>query len=119
MLFRSFRAQDVFSRLGGDEFVVLLPNLCENEARAVAERCRRVVADSPIQAGPDAVQVTISVGAVWTKENTPNFKRLLELDRKSVGEGKRVDLGGRRNIKKKKRKKKRKKEKKKKKNGDH
>ena len=74
----TFRSEDVFSRLGGDEFVVLLPNLCENEARAVAERCRKIVAETPILSGSNKIQTTISVGAVWT-EKTTNFTRLINL----------------------------------------
>lgn len=79
----TFRSEDVFSRLGGDEFVVILPNLSEVEARSVAERCRRMVADTPVIVGADEIYATISIGAVWTDENA-NFQRLLTLADKAL-----------------------------------
>ncbi len=72
----TFRAEDIFCRLGGDEFVVILPNLPKGEARNVAERCRVLVAETPVLVGNDMIKATISVGAVWTEDDA-DFQMLL------------------------------------------
>lgn len=64
----TFRAEDVFSRIGGDEFAVILPNLSAQETRIVAERCRATIADTPVLVRGHEIDVTISVGAVWSKD---------------------------------------------------
>ncbi|RME21235.1 MAG: GGDEF domain-containing protein [Deltaproteobacteria bacterium] len=56
------RESDVLGRLGGEEFAVLLPETGLAEAREVAERLRRVLADSPIRARGVEVAITASFG---------------------------------------------------------
>ncbi|MEN0012477.1 MAG: diguanylate cyclase [Solirubrobacteraceae bacterium] len=55
----ALRAFDSMYRVGGEEFVVLLVAAGETEARGIAERMRRAVADEPVAGLP----VTVSVGA--------------------------------------------------------
>jgi diguanylate cyclase (GGDEF)-like protein len=61
------RGYDLAGRFGGEEFIILLPQAREGDARAVAERLRKYVADLeiPIDDEPDCgifVRLTISVG---------------------------------------------------------
>jgi len=57
------RPVDSVARFGGEEFVVVLPDCDDAGARAVAERLRRRVGDSPIAVGQAArIPVTCSVG---------------------------------------------------------
>ena len=57
------READVFARLGGEEFAILLPCIDALGAVRVADRLRRVVADSPasIESGP--LHYSVSIGA--------------------------------------------------------
>lgn len=52
------RAADAIGRFGGEEFLVLLPGAGRGEAKAVAERMRRIVADCH----DFAERVTVSIG---------------------------------------------------------
>ncbi|MDP2996865.1 MAG: GGDEF domain-containing protein [Bryobacterales bacterium] len=58
----SLRPMDSFGRWGGEEFVAVLTNTTEDGLRVVAERCRRLVEQSALEAGPGRIRVTISVG---------------------------------------------------------
>lgn len=58
----SLRADDLVGRLGGEEFAVLLPGTDQEGARLAAERCRRRIADSPIDCGEVQLSVTTSIG---------------------------------------------------------
>jgi diguanylate cyclase (GGDEF)-like protein/PAS domain S-box-containing protein len=58
----SLRPMDSFGRWGGEEFVALLTNTTEDGLRVVAERCRRLVEQSALEAGPGRIRVTVSAG---------------------------------------------------------
>jgi len=58
----SLRPEDSFGRWGGEEFVALVTNTTEDGLRAVAERCRRLVEQSVLEAGPGRIRVTVSAG---------------------------------------------------------
>lgn len=61
------RELDVIGRLGGEEFAICLPQTSIEEAKPVAERCRKAVEETviPTEDGQE-VQVTISMGlAQW------------------------------------------------------
>jgi diguanylate cyclase (GGDEF)-like protein/PAS domain S-box-containing protein len=61
-----FRSADILARYGGEEFAVLLPETDLEGAREIAERLRRVIADTSFPpALPDAameIRVSVSVG---------------------------------------------------------
>lgn len=62
MLRSKIRDVDISARYGGEEFIVLLPEMnCEN-TEIVAERLRKTVENTPIQAEGNLVNLTISVG---------------------------------------------------------
>lgn len=59
------RTRDLCARLGGEEFVLLLPATDADTARAVAERCRRLLAQKELPHARSGVGrlVTVSIGA--------------------------------------------------------
>jgi len=56
------RPEDMIARYGGDEIVVVLPGIGEAQARAVAERVRRELCDSPLEVDGYPVPVSASIG---------------------------------------------------------
>jgi diguanylate cyclase (GGDEF)-like protein/PAS domain S-box-containing protein len=59
---KTLRSNDVFGRYGGEEFVVVFPETSIADAAVVAERLRAAVAENPIKVGPNALEVTVSIG---------------------------------------------------------
>ena len=69
-LHSSLRSYDKIGRYGGEEFLLVLPNCDQNNAPAVANRIRRVVEATGVQAGAEILSVTASMGiAVSSPEN--------------------------------------------------
>jgi diguanylate cyclase (GGDEF)-like protein len=58
------RDSDVVARIGGEEFAILLPETDLAEARAVAERLRKAVAERTLAINAKAVAFTVSIGLV-------------------------------------------------------
>lgn len=58
----NLRPHDLLARYGGEEFAVLLPNTAMEEAKAIAERLRAMIADTEICYGDVVFRVTISIG---------------------------------------------------------
>lgn len=56
------RSEDVVGRWGGEEFLAVLPMTPLSAALAVAERLRSEIAKTPVQAGGQAVAITVSIG---------------------------------------------------------
>jgi diguanylate cyclase (GGDEF)-like protein/PAS domain S-box-containing protein len=63
----SLRSVDSFGRWGGEEFVAVITNTTEDNLRKVAERCRCLVAQSALEAGPSPIRVTVSAGGVMAR----------------------------------------------------
>lgn len=57
------RAHDFVARWGGEEFLVVVSQKEDAELEVVAERLRRIVEATAAKVGPDAIRVTISIGA--------------------------------------------------------
>lgn len=72
------RASDAVVRYGGEEFVLLLPGINLQSAARVAERGRKVVAESPVHAASLSIAVTISCGVA---ERLPGEARAALMDR--------------------------------------
>jgi two-component system cell cycle response regulator len=94
---RNLREFDMAARVGGEEFIIVMPE-CEPEIAAkVAERLRRVVADTPFDVGSEAgpLNVTVSIGVTWTSGDVqPGDVLIGEADR-ALYEAKR---GGRNRV---------------------
>ena len=56
------RRADFPCRWGGEEFLILLPHTAIDEARQVAERLRKALADQPLNIDGRELQVTLSAG---------------------------------------------------------
>ena len=71
------REMDTLARYGGEEFVVLLPGLGIEEAIAVAERLRCLVAERPMNFDGIAVPVTLSLGCASMGDGIASIEALL------------------------------------------
>ncbi|MCC8998209.1 MAG: diguanylate cyclase, partial [Candidatus Contendobacter sp.] len=56
------RQVDLLGRLGGEEFAALLPGTDFEGAQQLAERLRRIVAESPVTTAGGVIKVTVSIG---------------------------------------------------------
>lgn len=81
LLRSSFRQSDTAGRYGGEEFVVILPETDISTASAKLERLREMVADTPVDLGPnkEEVQVTISAGLACFPEEADNAVQLFAI----------------------------------------
>lgn len=65
------RSTDCFARLGGEEFAILLPQITQSEALALAERIRLALAALRIETPKGELQFTTSIGVVqWSSERS-------------------------------------------------
>ncbi len=60
----SVRSGDLVGRLGGEEFGVFLPSARKENAEDVAERVRKIIADTLFEPGGKRCLLTVSVGGV-------------------------------------------------------
>jgi diguanylate cyclase (GGDEF)-like protein len=60
----SVRSGDLVGRLGGEEFGIFLPNARRENADDVAERVRKVIADTLFEPGGKRCLLTVSVGGI-------------------------------------------------------
>jgi diguanylate cyclase (GGDEF)-like protein len=56
------RRDDLLARIGGEEFAALLPDTTSAAAVAIAERIRRLVAETPVSAEDQEIRTTVSIG---------------------------------------------------------
>jgi diguanylate cyclase (GGDEF)-like protein/PAS domain S-box-containing protein len=82
---------DTLGRVGGEEFAVLVPDSTEAGTRYLAERLRRVVADTVIEIGSDCrLSVTISVGATLHRNDDGSVDATLARADKALYQAKRA-----------------------------
>ncbi len=65
------RDSDVLCRYGGEEFVLLLPDADAATARAVAERVRLAVANTPVASSHGPIHLTVSLGYTSVRPQPP------------------------------------------------
>lgn len=96
-MIRNLREFDMAARVGGEEFIIVMPE-CEPEiATKVAERLRKVVADTPFDVDADAgpLKVTVSIGVTWAEADGKEAEALIGEADRALYEAKR---GGRNRI---------------------
>jgi len=81
------RVEDLLFRWGGEEFLLVIENSDLTRGRGVAEKIRRVVADTPISDGVASAAVTVTIG-VSQYEGGPVDAVIIHAD-EALYEGKR------------------------------
>ncbi len=74
----SIRQPDEIGRYGGDEFLVILPNTALPAAAEQATRLCQQVRSTPVIAGKDVMNISLSIGIAQYKPNTDNWQTLLD-----------------------------------------
>ena len=64
----AIRSYDFVGRYGGEEFLLVLNNCNPEFAEARAEEIRKVISSRPIQTASGALQVTMSLGLLLSKD---------------------------------------------------
>ena len=72
------RSADLCGRFGGEEFVCLLPETTETEARIVAERLRRALAEQSVATAEGTVRFTASIGLTVADVSDATVESLLQ-----------------------------------------
>lgn len=81
------REEDCFARIGGEEFALLLFNAKIRRAYIMAERIRRIIADSKIKINEDTketVSITISVGISTFTNYDTSIENIIERSDKAM-----------------------------------
>ncbi|MCP4902197.1 MAG: diguanylate cyclase [bacterium] len=68
----------ILGRLGGEEFAVLLPGVPLSDAARIAEEMRNAVAEMPVTAESNRVQVTVSIGGATLQTSDIGIEDLLK-----------------------------------------
>ena len=81
---KAMRDTDVAARYGGEEFVAILAETDKTGAQNLAERLRKAIFLNPIDAGGNAVSVSVSIGVASFPRDTGNREELVELADKAL-----------------------------------
>ncbi|OJF92967.1 sensor domain-containing diguanylate cyclase [Pararhizobium antarcticum] len=73
----TLRTGDVFGRLGGEEFAILLPNVDQQGAVAIAEKVRTAISSQQICGSYGVLSVTASLGSSALSSATKDIETLL------------------------------------------
>jgi diguanylate cyclase (GGDEF)-like protein len=88
----SVRDADFVCRLGGDEFVILLPNIADGEAAAIARRIISRVSE-PFEFAP-AARIGVSIGLASASRDGDTADELLSAADRAMYDAKRRGKGG-------------------------
>ncbi len=78
LIMSTLRKADVVARYGGEEFVMLMPETDLTEAIQVAERVRKLIADSPVQVEKHTISITVSIGVAHLVREHADFNALVK-----------------------------------------
>ncbi|MBI3042102.1 MAG: GGDEF domain-containing protein [Betaproteobacteria bacterium] len=70
------RTTDIIARYGGDEFMCLLPETGSEGAAVVAERIRRLIFETALDTGREAVPTSVSIGVATYPAHGGEFETL-------------------------------------------
>lgn len=71
------RQGDILGRFGGEEFVILLSGIGLVNAKSIAERLRRNVANDPIQLDNASIHLTVSLGVSTSEASHDSLPEML------------------------------------------
>lgn len=71
------RQGDILGRFGGEEFVILLSGIGLVNAKSIAERLRRNVANDPIQLDNASIHLTVSLGVSTSESSHDSLPEML------------------------------------------
>lgn len=75
----ALRTTDIIGRWGGEEFAIVLPEADRDGAALIAERIRRMVANTNIPLAKDHVIVTVSIGFTVLNKDACSLEVLIDL----------------------------------------
>jgi diguanylate cyclase (GGDEF)-like protein/PAS domain S-box-containing protein len=75
---QALRVTDIVGRWGGEEYVIILPEADLEGGALIAERIRRMVAETEIILAEEVVHVTISVGVAAISPSRPTLELLID-----------------------------------------
>ena len=71
------RRNEIFSRLGGDEFAILVPDVTQEQAQALAERVIRAISQIPFRFEGQNLRLTTSLGIALYPQHAANGEELI------------------------------------------
>ena len=86
---RSLRPQDVIGRFGGEEFVVALPDTRTEDARIVAERLKREIANMPVKEEMSGLRLSATIGIAGALTEDVDLGALIKRADQALYAGKR------------------------------
>lgn len=81
---RTLRPYDHIARVGGDEFLLLISNVGEQTALALANRLREEVARAPVAHGDHPIAATVSMSVFAISADANDISGLLDLARSGI-----------------------------------
>jgi diguanylate cyclase (GGDEF)-like protein len=82
------RDSDLVARFGGEEFVLLLPRTSAESAALLAERLRRRIEATPVEAGGAAFRMTVSIGCASLEPGDDGVERAIDRADRALYEAK-------------------------------
>jgi diguanylate cyclase (GGDEF)-like protein len=77
-LHEAVRTMDIVARYGGEEFSLIFPETRKEDAARIAERLRRSVAETAVDAGTgEPLRVTISLGVATFPQDARDIRELI------------------------------------------
>lgn len=71
------RSYDIFARIGGEEFAILLPEVSEDNAVDIAQRCLKKISEVPFYFEGEDIQVSVSIGMSESSNKLKSLDQVL------------------------------------------
>jgi len=79
----SFRKTDIAGRIGGEEFAVVVKNASLKEAKKIAEKFRKTVAERKVTYEEKKINFTVSIGVTAIRGNTHDINDIEDILKKA------------------------------------